>query len=75
MKSAAAVSAGLLDENVLLAFLREKPVGLEVLLTGRDPSKKSGNWPIISGGRMPSSSYEKGVSGTGRELNGKVPAR
>ena len=40
MKSAAAVSAGLLDENVLLAFLREKPVGLEVLLTGRDPSEE-----------------------------------
>ena len=30
--------AGLLDESAVLAFLREKPEGLEVVLTGRNPS-------------------------------------
>lgn len=32
-----AVSTGLLKEQELLAFLKEKPQGLEVVLTGRDP--------------------------------------
>ncbi len=58
----AAVSAGLLDENVLLAFLREKPVGLEVLLTGRDPSEEIRKLAdYISEVRMLRHPYEKGV--------------
>ena len=32
-----AVSAGLLDEQQLLSFLKEKPESLEVILTGRNP--------------------------------------
>lgn len=35
-----ACHTGLLDEEALLRFLREKPEGLEVVLTGRDPSKE-----------------------------------
>lgn len=35
-----AVRAGLLDEEALLAFLREKPENLEVILTGQDPDEK-----------------------------------
>lgn len=35
-----ACNAGLLDAGALLGFLREKPVELEVVLTGRDPTKK-----------------------------------
>lgn len=58
----AAVSAGLLDENVLFAFLREKPVGLEVLLTGRDPSEEIRKLAdYISEVRMLRHPYEKGV--------------
>ena len=34
----AAYNHGLLDRERVLAFLREKPEGLEVVLTGRDPS-------------------------------------
>ena len=37
-EACAAVSTGLLDEEALLSFLRGKPAGLEVLLTGRNPS-------------------------------------
>ena len=33
----AAYNHGLLDRERVLAFLREKPEGLEVVLTGRDP--------------------------------------
>ena len=33
-----ACAHGMLDEEALLAFLRTKPEGLEVVLTGRDPS-------------------------------------
>ena len=33
-----ACAHGVIDEGELLAFLREKPEGLEVVLTGRDPS-------------------------------------
>ncbi len=33
------VNVGLLDEAELIRFLKEKPEGLEVVLTGRDPSK------------------------------------
>ena len=58
----AAVSAGLLDENVLLAFLREKPAGLEVLLTGREPSEEIRKLAdYISEIRMLRHPYEKGV--------------
>ncbi len=34
-----ACAHGVIDEGELLAFLREKPEGLEVVLTGRDPSQ------------------------------------
>ena len=34
-----AVAAGFIDEARLLAFLADKPEGLEVVLTGRDPSQ------------------------------------
>lgn len=30
---------GLLDHQILLSFLREKPEGVEVVLTGRNPSE------------------------------------
>lgn len=33
-----ALAAGLLEEQALLAGLRQKPEGLEVVLTGRDPA-------------------------------------
>ena len=33
-----ACAHGMIDEGALLKFLREKPEGLEVVLTGRDPS-------------------------------------
>ena len=33
-----ACAHGMIDEEALLAFLRTKPEGLEVVLTGRDPS-------------------------------------
>ena len=33
-----ACSTGLLDEGLLLQFLKTKPAGLEVVLTGRNPS-------------------------------------
>ena len=35
-----AVRAGLMDEEKLLAALREKPARLEVILTGRNPGEK-----------------------------------
>ncbi len=35
-----ASAAGLLDEQILLDFLDSKPEGLEVILTGRNPSDK-----------------------------------
>lgn len=35
-----ACRTGLLDEEALLRFLRGKPEGLEVVLTGRDPSEE-----------------------------------
>ncbi len=35
-----ACAAGLLDEHILLDFLDNKPKGLEVVLTGRNPSGK-----------------------------------
>ena len=34
-----ACSTGVIDEERLLRFLREKPAGLEVVLTGRNPSE------------------------------------
>ena len=34
-----ACTHGVIDEKALLAFLQEKPEGLEVVLTGRDPSQ------------------------------------
>lgn len=34
-----ACTHGVINEGELLAFLQEKPVGLEVVLTGRDPSE------------------------------------
>lgn len=33
------VNHGVVEESMLLAFLEEKPEGLEVVLTGRDPSE------------------------------------
>ncbi len=33
-----AIQVGLMDENLLLAFLRNKPEKLEVILTGQNPS-------------------------------------
>lgn len=58
----AAVSAGLLDEDALLDFLRGKPAGLEVLLTGRDPSDGMRELAdYISEVRMLRHPYEKGV--------------
>lgn len=36
----AAISCGLLDEQAVLDFLDQKPQGLEVVLTGRDPSQR-----------------------------------
>ncbi len=35
-----AIDKGLLSEEPVLAFLEEKPAGLEVVLTGRNPSQK-----------------------------------
>ncbi len=59
----AAVSTGLLDEEALLRFLREKPAGLEVLLTGRDPSAGLTELAdYISEIRMVRHPFEKGVS-------------
>ena len=34
-----AIRAGLLDESLILEFLKNKPPHLEVILTGQDPSK------------------------------------
>ena len=34
-----AISAGALDESLVLAFLNEKPAKLEVVITGRNPSE------------------------------------
>lgn len=34
------IKAGLLDQNIVLQFLKEKPVWLEVILTGNEPSKE-----------------------------------
>lgn len=36
----ATISIGLLDEECLIDFLKNKPQNLEVVLTGRNPSKK-----------------------------------
>lgn len=35
-----AISCGFVDENEVCAFLESKPSGLEVVLTGRDPSDR-----------------------------------
>ncbi len=35
-----ASAAGLLDENILLGFLDNRPKGMEIVLTGRSPSDK-----------------------------------
>ena len=35
-----AIRAGLLDETLLLGFLRSRPEGLEVILTGQNPGEK-----------------------------------
>lgn len=34
------IRAGLLDEDLLVSFLESKPAGLEVILTGSDPSER-----------------------------------
>ena len=36
----AAYRYGLIPQDAALAFLREKPVGLEIVLTGRDPDER-----------------------------------
>lgn len=36
----AAISCGFLDENAVLDFLDGRPEGMEVVLTGRDPSER-----------------------------------
>ncbi|HIW74747.1 MAG TPA: cob(I)yrinic acid a,c-diamide adenosyltransferase [Firmicutes bacterium] len=59
----AAVSTGLLDEEALLKFLREKPAGLEVLLTGRDPSAGMRELAdYISEIRMVRHPFEQGIA-------------
>lgn len=37
-ESIGAINTGMLEEEKVIAFLKEKPKGLEVVLTGRDPS-------------------------------------
>lgn len=39
-ESIGAMDKGLLDENVVLEFIKNKPQNLEVVLTGRNPSDK-----------------------------------
>lgn len=36
----AAITTGMLDKNVLISFLENKPTKLEVVMTGRNPSEK-----------------------------------
>lgn len=36
----AAISCGFLEEDAVLSFLESRPEGLEVVLTGRDPSER-----------------------------------
>ena len=39
---------GMLNREKALDFLKNRPEGLEVALTGRDPARSFWNWPIMS---------------------------
>lgn len=58
-----AISAGLLEETILTDFLDSRPDGLEVILTGRDPSeavlKRADYVSLISKQKHP---FDRGVS-------------
>ena len=58
-----AVGSGLLGEDKLLAFLKDRPKGLEVLLTGRNPSPELIDLAdYISEVKLVRHPYQKGIS-------------
>ena len=40
MKICAAITTGMINEDILINFLQNKPINLEVVITGRNPSEK-----------------------------------
>ncbi len=57
-----AVNLGMLDRALLLDFLRNKPVGVEVVLTGRDPDDELlGLADYVSEIRKVKHPYDRGV--------------
>ena len=57
------ISAGLLEEDLLIRFLKEKPLALEVVLTGNNPSRElMEHADYISRIKKEKHPYDKGIT-------------